>query len=119
MCETVQTIYSLQLLLTICEILLNYLCTVFFWIHIVIRKDFSYKVIRSESYFPYSIGLMLLNSFQLGILIMSCSKTAKEVRATFQFIVSRITALIFFQANKSGLLLHNVNFSNEEVQYQV
>lgn len=83
LCDSLQSIYSLQLLMTILEIFLNYICTIFFWVHIVVKKDYSYKVARSEYYFPYAVSLMVIHTAQLMCLVVFSSKTADEVKLHF------------------------------------
>lgn len=79
MCGTVQNIYSFQLLMMISQNLLTFLSTAFIWIHILIKKEYPYQVIRQEVYLSYSIGMMLFQSLQTIVLVICCSKTAREV----------------------------------------
>lgn len=100
MCESLQSIYSRQLLATICGILLNYLSIAFFWIHVLITNHYSHKIMRTETFFPYSFGLLLLQILELAALVICCSKTVQE-------------------ANNSGRLLHDIHFPDAEIQSQV
>lgn len=79
MCNSLNTIYSLQLLTTVCEIFFTYLSTIFFWVHRELLSDWTTKIMKTQTYFFYTGGLLLLHATQVVALILFCSRTTREV----------------------------------------
>lgn len=78
--QSINSAYSVQILITIVEILFTYLSTMFFWAHRQLKDDWGVDVMRTETYMYYAVGLLLLHAGQLLALVLFCSKTAEEVR---------------------------------------
>lgn len=82
MCISLNTIYSMQILTTVGEIFFTYLSIIFFWVHKELLNEYATKIMKTQTYFFYTSGLLTLHAVQLLALILFCSKTTREVRET-------------------------------------
>lgn len=80
MCATLNTIYSLQCLTTVGEIFFTYLSVIFFWVHKELLNEWATKIMKTQTYFFYTGGLLAMHAIQVIALILFCSKTAREVK---------------------------------------
>lgn len=77
--QTLNIAYSVQILITIIQILFTYLSTVFFWVHKQLRDDWGTDIVNTDTYMYYAVCLLLLHAGQLIFLVIFSSKTTKEV----------------------------------------